>query len=72
MKKHKWRRIHLGKMVAIAASGFQGNGVEILPHRSVVIMMAPMSAFLSSLDPANVIWALFQVVWPLDLTIGLF
>ena len=40
MKKHKWRRIHLGKMVAIAASGFQGNGVEILPHRSVVIMMA--------------------------------
>ena len=53
MTKHKWRRIHLGKMVAIAASGFQGNGVEILPHRSVAIMMAPVSAFIVVVRPSK-------------------
>lgn len=53
MKMHKWRRIHLGKMVAKAASGFQGNGKEILQNRSVVIMIALVSAFIVVVRPSK-------------------
>ena len=41
----------MGKMVAKAASGFQGNGMEILPNRSVVIMIALVSAFIVVVRP---------------------
>lgn len=43
----------MGKMVAKAASGFQGNGKEILQNRSVVIMIALVSAFIVVVRPSK-------------------